>query len=559
VHTIDAQGFGIITSGVLRGTREEGVTVFRGVPYAQPPTGSLRFCAPRPPVAWSGVRDASRSGHASYQINFQNQSEIVKISAQIDPGVPGVIAGPKSVFKTYCHNDVSEDCLYLDIWVPDKALGQLVPVYVYYHGGANMVSSGSFALERAANLSREAGIIVVRPNYRLGALGWVHFGLIDCNLPEAVNLGLQDQFAALRWVHENIASFGGDPDNVTVGGESAGATAVSHILNNPDAYGYFRRAILQSFSPFNPWCTQQQDEAEFVAKKYLELLEITDPGDLRDIHPAKLVATQNLLARYFGPDAHVAWRSLGAVIDQNWVPQQPGKFLSELPIRKPELEVMIGFAKDEWQFFRGHTDTVQNGTEKSVIAILEQVFGGEVASSIYATFRGIHVGAAPGQILAQIMAFEYFKLPSLLAAKNLSEQGIPVHVFQFSYDLPGSGLLATHTGDMPFIFRNHSVRDLASWPFFEGVDVDQITLHQTKIARISEDFGALYSSFIHLGDPGSRWPRYGSSTREILSVGEKVGLKAGLLDSEMAAYESHEFANVSRLEEVLIRNVRQDL
>ncbi|MEY9926339.1 carboxylesterase type B [Catenulispora sp. GP43] len=252
MHAMDAQGLARLSTGLLRGIREEGVTAYRGVPFAAPPVGPLRFRSPAPPEPWPGIRDASRSGSASYQFNAVNQSEVERVVRETDPGVAGIMAWPPCTNATYRHNDAAEDCLYLDIWVPDSAPRGNLPVYVYYHGGANAVSSGSFALERGANLAREAGVIMVRPNYRLGALGWVHFGLLGGGLPEAVNLGVQDQLAALAWVHENIGAFGGDPENVTIGGESAGDTAVSHLLTNPRAHPYFRRAVLQSLRIFHP-------------------------------------------------------------------------------------------------------------------------------------------------------------------------------------------------------------------------------------------------------------------------------------------------------------------
>jgi 2,3-dihydroxybenzoate decarboxylase len=206
-------------------------------------------------------------------------------------------------------------------YLPGSAPRGNLPVYLYYHGGANVVSSGSFWLERGANLAREAGMIVIRPNYRLGALGWVHFGLLaGGDLPEAVNLGVQDQFAALRWVHENIA---------------AGATAVSHLLTNPDAHPYFRRAVAQSLHPFNTWCTQQPPEAIAVARIYLDLLRIIDPAELQSVDPGRLLAVQNLLTRYFHPDRNLAWRPLGAVTDGNWVPRAPALHLSENTVDNP--------------------------------------------------------------------------------------------------------------------------------------------------------------------------------------------------------------------------------
>jgi para-nitrobenzyl esterase len=151
----------------------------------------------------------------------------------MDPGLPGDPLWPAYAAEVYAQDNASEDCLYVDIWTPTFERDQKLPVYVYYHGGANTASSGHFRLENAANLAREENIIVVRPTYRMGALGCVHFGLVSDRFPEAINLGLQDQIAALKWVYDNIEAFGGDRNNITVGGESAGATAVSHLLTYP--------------------------------------------------------------------------------------------------------------------------------------------------------------------------------------------------------------------------------------------------------------------------------------------------------------------------------------
>ncbi len=559
MNSMDPQGIAVVAEGLLRGTREEGVTVYRGVPFARPPVGELRFRAPRPPEPWTGIRDATRPAHASYQVNYVNQREVNRIVGEIDPGVPGVIAGPLSVFEAYRHNDADEDCLYLDIWVPDAARLRDLPVYLYFHGGANIVSSGSFERERAATLAREAELIVVRPNYRLGAAGWVHFGLLDVSLPEAVNLGVQDQFTALKWVHENIAAFGGDPDNLTIGGESAGATAVSHLLTNPAAHRYFRRAILQSFSPYNPWGTQQPEEAAFVAQKYLELLDVRDATGLHDISADRLLAAQSVLGRYFPADAHVAWRPQGAVVDGAWVPTLPALHLAEDRIGKADLEVVIGFAKDEWQFFRGHTPTVRDGTAEDVHSVLNQVFGTGEAEQLYQRYRSQYSDHKPGLLLSDIMSFEYFKLPSLAIAQNLSAQRIPVRMYQFSYDLPGRNgqFRATHTGDMPFLWRNHSERDLAAWPFFEGVSSEDIRRHQDTIARVSSEMGELYAAFIRTGQPGAAWPVFDPSTWDVLWFGEQIEVRPGLLRAEWDSYRQLGFDSPRSLEDALLAKVRE--
>jgi para-nitrobenzyl esterase len=541
-----------VAAGMLEGAVEAGLHVFRGVPYAQPPVGALRFHAPRPLRPWSGTRPAKVAGPASLQMNAANTSSVLREAETMDPGVPGIPSWPGYVGKTYNHDKVSEDCLYLDIWVPRPRPGVKLPVYVYYHGGANAVSSGSFNLERGSNLAAQEDIIVVRPNYRMGALGWVHFGLLDDTLPEAVNLGLRDQIAALQWVSDNIEAFGGDKDNITIGGESAGATAVSHLLTYPGTQHLFKRAIIQSLSPFNVWCTQEREQAASVAQQYLDLLGIKDMADLMHIDPIRLLAVQNVLARYLRPDDNVAWRPLGGVVDGAWIPQLPAEYLSTQPVPETRPALMIGFAKDEWQFFRGHSETLRHGSEQDALAVLTQVFGKEPAEALYAAYRRLHpTHAAPGFTLSDIMSMEFFKFSSLLIAANFAAQDVPAYVFQFAYDLPGWGgeLRAVHTGDMPFLWRNYTPEDLQAWPSFDGVDV-------SDIKRVSDEMGRHYASFIRTGKPGSEWKSFDAHDEVVLSFGPEVVPINNLLTEEFAAFKAAGIADVRSLEDRLVKSLR---
>lgn len=542
----------VTAQGRMRGTWEEGVRVFRGVPFAAAPVGPLRFRPPQPAPAWEGVRSAVAHGPASYQFNGVNEEAVGRLIAELDPGAPGIMAWPSYTNATYRHDHADEDCLYLDIWVPELPEGTSdLPVYVYYHGGANAVSSGSFTLERGAQLARSQQVVVVRPNYRLGALGWVHFGLISDALPEAVNLGVQDQVAALRWVNENIAAFGGDPGRVTIGGESAGGTAVSHLLTLPAARGLFRRAVLQSLSPFNPWCTQERPEAETVARLYLELLGLDDPAQLARIEPDRLLAVGNVLTRWFPPDAALAWRPLGGVVDGDWIPEAPARHLAEDPLDLDGVEVVIGFAKDEWLFFRGHSDTVRHGTRDDVLAVLRQVFG-DRAAEVYRRYQRLHPDhTEPGRILSDVMSFAFFKFSSLRIAQNMAAQNIPVRAFQFSYELPGleGSLHAVHTGDIPFLFGNHTEADLAWWPAFDGIDRDEL-------ARVSAEAMDLYGAVIRGEDPGPAWPRFGSGDDTVLWLGRTIEPRPGLLRAELDTFTDHGVTDVSTLEDTLTGNLR---
>ncbi len=208
--------------GVVEGRRENGLDVFLGVPFAAPPVGALRWKEPQAVAGWTGTRKAD--AHAA--------------SCMQKPGIPVPAGGAAGA--------LSEDCLYLNVWTPQAGAGGKRPVMVWIHGGALVYGSGNVALYDGGAYARR-GAVVVTINYRMGALGFFSHPAIGGDDPHApVNYGLFDQIAALRWVHDNIAAFGGDPGNVTLFGESAGAQSVLALYTSPRARGLFHRGIAQS-------------------------------------------------------------------------------------------------------------------------------------------------------------------------------------------------------------------------------------------------------------------------------------------------------------------------
>ncbi len=207
--------------GRLEGEEVDGVRVFRGIPYARPPIGPLRFRPPVEPEPWAGVRDATRFGPAAPQ-------------PEMMVPIPGFGVGEQS-----------EDCLYLNVYAP-AAPGGGRPVLVWIHGGGFVIGSGSQDIYDASSLVRRGDVVVVTINYRLGALGFLHLD----DEESSANLGLLDQIAALEWVRDNIEAFGGDPDKVTIFGESAGGHSVGQLMASPLSAGLFHRAIAQSGTGF---------------------------------------------------------------------------------------------------------------------------------------------------------------------------------------------------------------------------------------------------------------------------------------------------------------------
>jgi len=216
-------------SGLVSGvpSSDGAVVSFKGIPYAAPPVGERRWQAPKKAASWQGVRKAEEFG----------ASPIQNIVREMPPWT----------YEFLTHNEVSEDCLYLNVWTPAKSAKDRLPVYVYIYGGAFQSGSGQVPVYDGEGLARK-GVLVVTFNYRVGVLGFLaHPELTkESGYNASGNYGLLDQLAALRWVHENIAAFGGDPDRATIGGQSAGSMAVHFLTASPLAKGLFHRAIAES-------------------------------------------------------------------------------------------------------------------------------------------------------------------------------------------------------------------------------------------------------------------------------------------------------------------------
>jgi para-nitrobenzyl esterase len=253
--------------------KDPSVTAFKGVPFAAPPVGGLRWQAPRPVAAWQGVKQADKFGNSCIQT----------LVAERKPWT----------YEFMTHNQISEDCLYLNVWTPAKSVGEKRPVFFWIHGGGNVEGSSADPVYDGEALARK-GLVVVTINYRLGILGFfTHPELTrESDVHASGNYGLLDQLAALRWVHDNIASFGGDPSRITVAGQSAGASAVHNITASPLAKGLFQRAIAESGSSVaggpmgsRRLADQEQDGVKFAAAKGAHSL-----ADLRAMSWQQIVA-----------------------------------------------------------------------------------------------------------------------------------------------------------------------------------------------------------------------------------------------------------------------------
>ena len=483
--------------GQVAGQHARGPTcVFRGIPYARPPIGSLRFRAPEAPVAWQGVRDASRFG----------------ASAPQDKGLATDIG------------DRSEDCLYLNVWTP-AADGARRPVLVWIHGGAFTTGSSAQELYDGADLAARGGVVVVTLNYRLGVLGFGYLrDVLGTDLP--ANLGLRDQLAALEWVRDNIAAFGGDPENVTLFGESAGAMSVGVLLAAPSARGLFRRAIAQSGAAHH---VLAPDQASHVAEALLAAL-----GSRERLWSAAaeelVVAQRACLEQYVlrGPRGR-ALRQKGFSL----LPVVDGAFLSDDPLASiaagasRERELLIGVTRDEWNYFVFLNEPDKRDLdEAALLRVFEARLPG-LGERARAFYRGL-LGSEP-PAWAIYSAFESdrtFRIPALRLSDAHAASGGKTFEYLFEYRSPlfRGALGACHALELPFVWgtlRGNFGRALT------GAGEDEYALSR----RMQE----AWLSFARSGDPSCEalgdWPAYEERVHTTMRLGLSCQLASGPLDA----------------------------
>ncbi|MCX4235898.1 carboxylesterase/lipase family protein [Streptomyces ortus] len=425
-------------AGVLRGEAgRAGTAVFRGVPFAEPPVGALRFAAPRPARGWDGVRTATAFGTPPPQ------------SAAFGMDV---LAPP----------DTDDgDWLTLNVWTPDPAPGAGLPVMVWLFGGAYVIGMSGLPEYDGGRLAGEGRVVLVTLNYRIGIEGFAHIE------GAPANRGLLDQVAALAWVRDNIRAFGGDPDRVTVFGESAGAGSLAALLSMPSAAGLFRRAVTQSVpGPFLSAPLAADIAGELAAE--LGLRPTVD--DLSTVAPHSLPAAADTvgarLERYadrWGVLAHTAI-PLAPVVDGDVLPRAPWEALAAGAAR--DIELVSGHTRDEYRLFMALDGTLtEELTEDRATAALLTFSpmtggvagsGGAGGSGGEETYRKAFPGLDAAGLYELVRSDWLFRMPSLHLAEAQIAGGGRAHVYELVWEAPGMGGLlgACHGLDVPLVFGN---------------------------------------------------------------------------------------------------------
>jgi para-nitrobenzyl esterase len=471
-----------IGSGRLEGRREKGLQVFRGVPFAAPPLGPLRWREPRTVAAWSGVRKAD-----AYAASCMQKAGI--------PVSAGGTDGP-----------LSEDCLYLNVWAPASAAAGRLPVMVWIHGGALVFGSGNVALYDGAALAQR-GAVVVTINYRMGALGFFSHPAIDEREPSGpVNYGLLDQIAALRWVRENIAAFGGDPGNVTIFGESAGAQSVLALYASPLARGLFHKGIAQS--PYGiPSHTRAKarEVSEQVATAVGLAGASATAAQLRAI-PAE---------RFFqlgdkGPTLAPAF-----IIGDQALPQPVLEVFQQG--RQARMPLIIGNNSDE--------ATVATAFGLDPAKVVEKLRAAKFLLKKF--YPGVTDDAQLGRETVRDLVFTAFAR----RIAYLHSQSTPTWRYYFSHvqqglqgRVPGVG----HGGEIPFVMGTGGDCDCLAVPF------------TAADRRFSRQVGDYWFAFARSGRPDADhapvWPQDGVRQARTLEFGDETMLRKDFMKTRLNAF-----------------------
>jgi para-nitrobenzyl esterase len=480
------------TSGSVRGRSGNGAVRFLGIPYSAPPVGPGRFRAPTPAAVWEGVRDCTKHGPICPQMQMPDGlSPVPDLSGY---GMP-----------------MAEDCLNLNIYTPGVDDGRR-PTAVWIHGGAFVAGSSAAPLYDGTSFARD-DVVFVSINYRLHALGFLYLDELF-GAEGSGNCGLLDQVAALEWVRDNIAAFGGDPDNVTIFGESAGGMSVGTLLGLPAAKGLFRRAIARSGAAHHNLSTASADR---VARRVLQQVGVA-PGDwpsLLELPTAPLMkAAQRsafMEAADLLGDEHLGVRTVFApVIDG-----------SVLPVRAIDaiaagasdgVDALIGTCADEYRLFIwGMPEALRNLVATPDVAAYFLGTGHD-AEAVLRTYAAERPAADPVDLAAAVAGDAVFGIPAVRLAEAKAARGDNVWMQQLAWPTPVlNGVLgACHGLDLPFLF------DALGYPGFVGENPPQ---------ALADDMHGACVRFIRDGDPnGGRlptWDRYDAHTRAVMRFGHE--------------------------------------
>ncbi|MHA2123041.1 MAG: carboxylesterase/lipase family protein [Promethearchaeota archaeon] len=483
------------TTGKIRGYVDDGLQIFKGIPYAQPPIGELRLRDTVPKEPWDGILDATEFGPIAPQ-----------------PILP---------LSSFTDHPQSEDCLTLNIWTPacdDKKR----PVMLWIHGGAFYFGGTPNPSYGGKNLSKRGELCVITINYRLGALGNLY--VID----KVSNLGFLDQVTALKWVHDNIAKFGGDPENITIFGESAGSQSVCTLLSMPSAQGLFRRAITQSGGP-NPRGHQPEGGIRAAEKIFSKLgIKMGDLGAFRKIPVENLLEAENEIRLENMMKKKRDFSGYPPMIDGSNVPENPLIAIAKGACKNVDL--LIGRNLNESTYFttlnpqlpKMSWDELYNYINTLVSQFEPNKKEVEEVIKIFKKSRN-----SPFEVMNAISTELSFGSAAINVAEAQIKHNSNTYMYLFTYPTPVQGGIygATHALEIRFVFGTLNDIEFGIYPKKDEINT-----------KISEQMMDSWISFARTGNPNHKtipeWPNYDLENRHTLLFGKETTVEKDPLHTE---------------------------
>jgi len=484
------------TNGPTDGYWANGVIAYKGIRYGAPPTGPLRFMPPRKPAPWAKPADGMNFGPPAIQMAIGTAGEEPKTD---------LAKSLQTVYPTLAEVKIgSEDCLFLNVWTPFGKDGHgdngKRPVMVWLHGGGFAYGSGAWPSYDGGNLAKKGDVVVVTLNHRLNAFGYLELGDIGgADFAKSGNVGMLDIVLALEWVRDNAAAFGGDPNNVTIFGESGGGAKVSTLMAMPSAHGLFHKAIVESGPGLKG---VQKAAATQDAKDITAELKVSDVKALQAMPADQIVAAAKAVSARRGPGSEI--RFLAPVVDGDVLPSDP--FDPAAPAMSANVPLIIGTNKDEMTLFMAGMPWFGKLTDDQLNA-QAPMMAGPKAPALLAALRAAHPDYSPTYLMTELVTTTFMWDGSIkLAERKAAQKAAPVYMYNLRWETPiGGGIFKSpHTLEIPLVFDNEENSRALLGP---GPDPQ----------AVADQMSSAWIAFAKTGNPNNaaipQWPAYNSAKR----------------------------------------------